>query len=69
MGAKGNNWYDVLLWVEKVIESCETPQQETTARKLVKLYFKRYKKEFGEVDLHIYYMLMEKIDAVTYKEL
>ena len=69
MAAKGKNWFDVLKWVEKVIESCETSGQERTTRKLVKLYFERYKKEFGEVDLHIYNMLMEKLDNIKYEKI
>ena len=52
MAAKGNNWYDVLKWVEKVIESCETRGQAKTARKLVKSYFKRYERELGELYLN-----------------
>ena len=42
MGATSNHYGDVANWVEKVIESCETPLQEITARKLVRLFEKKY---------------------------
>lgn len=69
MGAKGKNWYDTLLWVEEVIESCKTPLQEIAAKKLVKLYLAKYEKEIVSIDLTIYYRLMAKIDNIKYEKI
>jgi hypothetical protein len=69
MAAKGKNWFDVLKWVEKVIESCETPLQGIAAKKLVKLYLAKYEKEVVSIDLTIYYQLMEKLDNIKYEKI
>ena len=42
MAATSNHYGDVLIWIEKVIDSCETPLQEISARKLVRLYEQQY---------------------------
>jgi hypothetical protein len=41
MAATSNHDGDVGIWIEKVINSCETPQQEITARKLLRLFEER----------------------------
>jgi len=69
MAAKGKNWFDVLKWVEKVIESCETPLQGIAAKKLVKLYLAKYEKEVVSIELTIYYQLMEKLDNIKYEKI
>jgi hypothetical protein len=69
MAAKGKNWFDVLKWVEKVIESCKTPLQGIAAKKLVKLYLAKYEKEVVSMDLTIYYQLMEKLDNIKYEKI
>ena len=69
MAAKGKNWFDVLKWVEKVIESCETPLQGVAAKKLVKLYLAKYEKEIVSMDITIYYQLMDKLDNIKYKKI
>ena len=53
MGSISNHYGDVANWVEKVINSCETPQQEIAARKLVRLFEKRLLAEGSE--LYTYY--------------
>lgn len=53
MGSISNHYGDVANWVEKVINSCETPQHEIVARKLVRLFEKRIDKEAPE--LYMYY--------------
>ena len=68
MAAKGKNWYDALLWVEKVIKSCKTPLQGIAAKKLAKLYLSKYKEDIAEIDLTIYYQLMDKLDNIKYKK-
>ena len=42
MASTSNHYGDVANWIEKVIDSCETPLQEISARKLVRLYEKQY---------------------------
>jgi hypothetical protein len=42
MAATSNHYGDVANWIEKVIDSCETPLQEISARKLVRLYEQQY---------------------------
>lgn len=42
MAATSNHYGDVAIWIEKVIDSCETPSQEFSVRKLVSLYEKQY---------------------------
>ena len=69
MAAKGKNWYDTLLWVEKVIKSCKTPLQGLAAKKLVKLYLAKYREEIADMDLTIYYQLMDKLDNIKYKKI
>lgn len=53
MGSISNHYGDVANWVEKVINSCETKQQEIAARKLVRLFEKRLLVE--ESELYTYY--------------
>ena len=53
MGSISNQYGDVANWVEKVINSCETTQQEIAARKLVRLFEKRLLVEQSE--LYTYY--------------
>ena len=69
MAAKGKNWYDTLLWVEKVIKSCKTPLQGIAAKKLVKLYLAKYNKEIAEMDITIYYRLMGALDNIKYEKI
>ena len=68
MAAKGKNWYDTLLWVEKVIKSCKTPLQGIAAKKLVKLYLSKYREDISEMDLTIYYRLKAELDNIKYKK-
>jgi hypothetical protein len=42
MASTSKHYGDVAIWIEKVIDSCETPLQEISARKLVRLYEKQY---------------------------
>ena len=69
MAANGKNWYDTLLWVEEVIKSCKTPLQGIAAKKLVKLYLSKYREEIADMDLTIYYQLMDKLDNIKYKKI
>jgi len=43
MAATSKHYGDVVIWIEKVINSCETPIQEVTARRLVRLFESQYR--------------------------
>jgi hypothetical protein len=45
MGAESNTPVDIEIWIEKVINSCETLRHRINAKRLVKLYIKRLKEE------------------------
>lgn len=45
MAAESNTSVDIEIWIEKVINSCETLTHRIHARKLVKLYIKRLREE------------------------
>ena len=49
MAATSNHTGDVGLWLEKVIDSCETHEQEDSARRLVRLFEDRLHKEKSEL--------------------
>jgi hypothetical protein len=42
MAATSKHHGDVTIWIEKIINSCETPLQELTARRLVRLFESQY---------------------------
>jgi hypothetical protein len=66
MAALSNHYADVANWVERVIDSCETPMQENTARRLVDLFEDRIAREAP--DLYLYYAkrLHIRLDDKTY---
>lgn len=45
MGAESNTPVDIEIWIEKVINSCETVRHRINARRLVNLYIKRLREE------------------------
>lgn len=45
MAAESNTPVDIEIWLEKVINSCETLRHRNHAEKLVRLYVKRLKEE------------------------
>ena len=45
MAAESNTPVDIEVWIEKVINSCETLRHRINARRLVKLYIKRLREE------------------------
>lgn len=45
MAADSNTPVDIEIWIEKVINSCETLRHRIHAQKLVKLYIKRLRQE------------------------
>lgn len=38
MCAKKDNYYETLTWLEETIESCNTIEQETSARKMLRTF-------------------------------
>ena len=45
MAAESNTPIDIEIWIEKIINSCETLRHRINAKKLVKLYIKRLREE------------------------
>jgi len=40
-------WYETMLWVISVIDSCTHPMQDTACRKLIGNYLTMYEKQLG----------------------
>ena len=59
MASTSNHYGDVANWIEKVIDSCETPLQEISARKLVRLYEKQY----SYLDYPVYRELCRRLQS------
>ena len=57
MGATSKHHGDVANWIEKVINSCETPLQEVTARRLVRLFESQYQ----DIDQELGWALSRKL--------
>ena len=45
MAAESNTPVDIEIWIEKVINSCETLRHRINVKKVVRLYIKRLKEE------------------------
>lgn len=45
MAAESNTPVDIEIWIEKVINSCETVRHRINAKKLIRLYIKRLTEE------------------------
>lgn len=48
MGATSNHYGDIITWIEKVIESCETSKQTITTHRLLRNFENRLVSEFQE---------------------
>jgi len=59
MAATSKHHGDVAIWIEKVINSCETPLQEVAARKLVRLFETQY----FNIDQELGWSLSRKLRA------
>ena len=62
MAAESNTPVDIEIWIEKVINSCETYQQVLKVKKLIRLYLKRLEQE-GLSD-YIIRSIEEKLVAI-----
>ena len=69
MPATSKHYGDVTTWIEKVIESCETPLQEVTARKLVRLFESQYVDIDRELDWSLSRKLRMSLDRKVYSRL
>ena len=66
MGATSKHHGDVAIWIEKVINSCETPLQEMTARRLVRLFESQYQDIDRELDWSLSRKLRTALDNKVY---
>jgi hypothetical protein len=64
MAATSNHHGDIAIWIEKVIESCETSLQEVSARKLVR----QFELQFRDIDRELNWELSRRLrDALDNK--
>lgn len=47
-------WYETMLWVISVIDSCTHPMQDIACRKLVRNYLTMYGKQLGGPGADLY---------------
>jgi hypothetical protein len=47
-------WYETMLWVISVIDSCTHPIQDIACRKLVRNYLTMYEKQLGGMSGDLY---------------
>ena len=69
MASTSNHYGDVANWIEKVIDSCETPLQEISARKLVRLFEKKYSYLEYPVYRELCRRLQNKLDNKFYSRI
>jgi len=66
MAASSKHYGDVVNWIEKVIDSCETPLQELTARRLVCLFESQYQNIDRELNWDLSRRLRVALDNKVY---
>jgi hypothetical protein len=69
MAASSKHYGDVVNWIEKVIDSCETPLQELTARRLVRLFESQYQNIDRELDWSLSRKLRMSLDSKVYSRM
>jgi len=69
MAATSKHYGDVVIWIEKVINSCETPIQELTARRLVRLFENQYQNIDRELDWSLSRKLRMSLDSKVYSRM
>jgi hypothetical protein len=57
MASTSKHYGDVVNWIEKVINSCETPLQEGTARKLIY----QFELQYREIDMKLNFQLSRRL--------
>ena len=69
MASSSKHYGDVTNWIEKVIESCETPQQEIAARKLVRQFEILYRDIDRELNFDLSRRLRVALDTKFYSRM
>ena len=69
MAASSKHYGDVTKWIEKVIESCNTPLQEITARKLVRQFEIQYRDIDRELGWDLSRRLRSALDNKFYSRI
>jgi hypothetical protein len=59
MASTSKHHGDVAIWIEKVINSCETPLQEIAARKLTQ----QFEIQYRDIDRELNFSLSKKLRA------
>jgi hypothetical protein len=63
MAAESNTPADIEVWIEKVIDSCETLRHCINAERLVRLYVKRLQDE--GMPYYQYIFIRDKLEAAS----
>lgn len=69
MASTSNHYGDVANWIEKVINSCETPLQEITARHLTRQFEIQYKDIDRKFNWNLSIRLKVALDKKIYERL
>lgn len=70
MEERSKHYGDVAKWIEKVIDSCETSEQENSARKLIHNFEIQYQKlDYYLVHHTIAWNLIRKLDNKAFERM
>jgi hypothetical protein len=69
MAAASKHHGDVAIWIEQVINSCETPLQEIAARTLIRLFESQYEDIDRELDWALSRRLRYALDNKFYSRM
>lgn len=71
MGERSKHYGDVAKWIEKVIDSCKTSEQEESARKLIYNFETQYhqKLDYHLVHHTIAWDLIRKLDNKAFERM
>jgi hypothetical protein len=69
MAASSRHYGDIVNWIEKIIESCETPQQEMAARKLVRQFEILYRDIDQQLNWDLSRKLRSALDNKVYSRM
>jgi hypothetical protein len=69
MASTSKHYGDVVNWIEKVINSCETPLQEVTAKKLIYQFELQYREIDKELNFQLSRKLRNTLDQKFYTRL
>ena len=60
MAAKSKHYGDIAIWIGEVIDSCNHPLQEITARKLIRNF--RNQLDRLDMDVHLRYSIIRPLE-------